>query len=497
VQTRVFGTECEYALVCSPDDGESRIRRDDESLLEHLKRLTPFLVASLKTRGHPFAGEFLGNGGRFYIDRGAHPEYATPECAAVRDVVAHEKAGDRIVQELGELASSLMADAGKPGKLRVFKNNVDSFGNTYGTHENYLVTPQAMENIRFMVPFLVTRQVFSGAGKVTAGDPQQRESPYQLTQRADFIDRVFSDRTSQVRGIINLRKREIPRHGQNIRLHVLVGDSNMSEYSLGLRIGTTALVLRLLEEDSPEALPVLASSVNAMKDISRLFHCPIELEHRRGRYNALDVQEIYLGRVHRFFEDREPSSWEKEILDLWNRTLIGLRGLKISPESWTLEDDPQDLRRRIDWIVKLWLINRAQLQGGLDWRNPRLRLLDVTYHDLDPGNGLFQRCQSLDLIDRMVDEQEIRRAQIEPPQGTRAWIRGTIIQHAWGKNVEIIVKSWENVLVIAKPESRSAAHPFDRHRRMVNRLEIKLEDPLMAEDASELEKVMKFADGWN
>ena len=147
-----------------------------------------------------------------------------------------------------------MAEAGKHGKLRIFKNNVDSFGNTYGAHENYLVTPHAMENIRFLVPFLVSRQIFSGAGKVAVGSTPG-ESSYQLTQRADFIDRIFSDRTSQVRGIINLRKREIPKHGQNLRLHLLVGDSNMSEYALGLRVGTTALVLRLLEEDSSEDFP--------------------------------------------------------------------------------------------------------------------------------------------------------------------------------------------------------------------------------------------------
>ncbi len=496
MQTRVFGTECEYALFCSPRDGESRIYLDGEPLLEHLKGLTPYLVASLKATGRPYAGEFLGNGGRFYIDRGAHPEDATPECARVRDVVAHEKAGDRIVQELVEFAGSHMAEVGKREKIRIFKNNVDSFGNTYGTHENYLVTPQAMENIRFMVPFLVSRQIFSGAGKVATGGTQG-QSWYQLTQRADFIDRIFSDRTSQVRGIINLRKREIPKHGQNLRLHLLVGDSNMSEDSLGLRVGTTALVPRLLEEDSFENFPALASPVKAMRDISQSFGSTVELENRRHRYHALDIQEIYLNRVHNFFEDHESNNWEKEILDLWRRTLAGLREVKISHENWNLEDDPQDLHRRIDWLIKLWLINRVQHQSGLDWQDPRLRLLDVTYHDLDPREGLFQRCQDLDLIDRMVDEQEIRKAQTKPPQDTRAWTRGTIIQHAWGRNVETIVKNWEAVQIIAKPQGCESSHPFGRHRRMVNRLEIKLEDPLRAEDTAALEKVMKFAEAWN
>lgn len=496
MQTRVFGTECEYALYCSPEAGEPKPHRDYESILEHLKGFTPFLVASLKEMGTPFCGEFLGNGGRFYIDRGAHPEYATPECADVRDIVSHEKAGDRIVQGLVARAGPLTADAGRARKLLLFKNNVDSFGTTYGSHENYLVEPAAMENIRFIVPFLVTRQIFSGSGKVsTPATPG--ESPFQLTQLADFIDRVFSDRTSQVRGIINLRKREIPRHGQNRRLHILVGDSNMSEYALGLRAGTTALVLRLLEEDSLENLPALASSVQAIKDISRHFDCPVELEDRRGRYNALDIQTIYLERVHRFFKDRQPSRSEEEILKLWGVTLAGLKALKMSPERWILEDDPQDLRRKIDWILKLWLINRAQHNNGLDWWDHRLRILDLRYHDLDAGSGLFHRCQELGLVDRMVDEQEIRKAQVEPPRNTRAWMRGSIIQHVWGKNVEAIVKNWECIHIVARPKGRLSAHPFDRHRRMVNRLEIKMEDPLLAEDGCQLDKVREFTGFWN
>ena len=496
MQTRVFGTECEYALFCGSEHGKAKANWDDEPLLEYLTGTTSFLVASLKARGLPFAGEFLGNGGRFYIDRGAHPEYATPECACVRDVVAHEKAGDRIVQELVDLAGSLMAEAGKPGKLLLFKNNVDSFGTTYGNHENYLVAPRAMENISAIIPFLVTRQIFSGAGKVSANGTEG-ESPYQVTQRADFIDRVFSDRTSGNRGIINLRKREIPRQGQGRRLHVLLGDSNMSEYALGLRVGTTALVLRLLEEDALDDMPVLASSVEALKDVSRLFDCPIELENREGRYNALDIQTMYLEKVHKFFGHHEPSCGDEEILSLWGHTLAGLRKLQISDVNWELEDDPADLRRRIDWILKLWLINRVKQKKGFDWRDRRLRLLDVRYHDLHPDSGIFQRCIALHLADQMVDEEEIRKAQIEPPKDTRAWTRGRIVQCAEGKNVEVIIKNWERINIVARPKGPSSTHPFDRHRRMVNRLEIKLDDPFMTNDASVLEKVRDFVEMWD
>jgi proteasome accessory factor A len=353
-----------------------------------------------------------------------------------------------------------------------------------------------MENISAIIPFLVTRQIFSGAGKVSANGTEG-ESPYQVTQRADFIDRVFSDRTSGNRGIINLRKREIPRQGQGRRLHVLLGDSNMSEYALGLRVGTTALVLRLLEEDALDDMPVLASSVEALKDVSRLFDCPIELENREGRYNALDIQTMYLEKVHKFFGHHEPSCGDEEILSLWGHTLAGLRKLQISDVNWELEDDPADLRRRIDWILKLWLINRVKQKNGFDWRDRRLRLLDVRYHDLHPDSGIFQRCIALHLADQMVDEEAIRKAQIEPPKDTRAWTRGRIVQCAEGKNVEVIIKNWERINIVARPKGPSSTHPFNRHRRMVNRLEIKLDDPFMTNDASVLEKVRDFVEMWD
>jgi len=496
LQSRIFGTECEYALFYSQAAGEPKPRWDGELLLEHLKGITQFFVSALKAGAYPCAGEFLGNGGRFYIDRGAHPEYATPECASVRDVVAHEQAGDRIVWELAKIAGFFLSQAGKTGKLHVFKNNVDGFGTTYGCHENYLVTQRAMEAISFIVPFLVTRQIFSGAGRVIKGGTT-RDGAFQLSQRGDFIDRVFSDRTSQVRGIINLRKREIPRLGQNRRLHVLVGDSNMSEYALGLRIGTTSLVLRLLEEDDFHDLPVLGSSVEAIKGISRRFDCPLKLENRSGRYDAVDIQTIYLEKVQRFFDHHEPGVGEEEILQLWSNTLTGLRKLKISWEDWMLEDDPEDLRRKIDWILKLWLINRVQQNKDIGWQDYRLQLLDVRYHDLDPVSGIFRRCQELSLTDRIVDDTDIHKALAEPPKDTRAWTRGMTIQSAYGKNVDVIIKNWETMNIVARPADRSSNHPFDRHRRMVNRLEIKLEDPLVADQAAILEKIRDFMEMWD
>jgi proteasome accessory factor A len=496
VRSRVVGTETEYALIHRPD-GEGRTRPvGDQSLLNHLKALTPLIEASLDRKGYLHAGQFLGNGGRFYIDRGAHPEYATPECASVRELVAHEKAGDGIVQELVEEASAQMADQGTAGTLSVFKNNVDSYGTTYGSHENYLVTPRAMDRIQLIVPFLVTRQVFAGAGRVMMG-PEAASSPYRLSQRAEFIDRVFSDRTSQVRGIINLRKREIPRQDQNRRLHLLVGDSNMSECSIKLKVGATALVLRLIEEEGLEDIPALTDPVQAIKEISRSMAVPLMLEGRHGCAGALDIQSMYLEKVRSFCATRGTDPEEADTLELWGRTLDGLKQLRISWTNGVIEDDPSDLKRKLDWVMKLWLISRIKDKAGVGIHDWRLKLLDLGYHDLNPRTSLHEQCVALNLFDRMIGEDKIRKARTEPPLNTRAEMRGMIIQRAAGENVDVLIDNWEEVSIVARPQGQAATHPFDRYRRMVKRLKITLEDPLMSADASVIERMETFVQAWS
>jgi proteasome accessory factor A len=478
-----------------PEGKQGRECLTDRVVLERMKELTPLLVTSLASKGYASAGEFLGNGGRFYIDRGGHPEYATPECRTLKDLVAHEKAGDRILLDLMVGARTLLAAGGKGGNLRVFKNNVDSFGTTYGGHENYLVTPLAMENIRSLVPFLVTRQIFTGSGKVI---PQHADStsPYQLTQRADFIDQVFSDRTSEVRGIINVRKREIPREGQNRRLHIIVGDSNMSEYAIWLKIGTTSLVLRLLEEGALDDMPVLSSPVRALKAISAGFNCPIGLKGHTRRSTALDVQRLYLDKARRLCECSDMSRDEAEILEQWELTLDGLENLEIALQTGTLVADPCNLKSKLDWVLKLWLINRVQREKGIGWDDHRSKLTDLFYHDLDPESGLFNRCRQLQLVERVLDDEAIGRAQYQPPPDTRARIRGMIIQSSEGKNVEVVVENWEVVKIAANPDKNRSEHPFRRLYRMSNRLDVRLLDPFVAQDASLTGEVEAFLANW-
>lgn len=495
MRERIFGTECEYALAYH-SNGSTRIAQlDEEDLLDYLKGLSVLLFSSLKRIGYPMAGEFLGNGGRLYIDRGGHPEYATPECLCIEDLIAYEKAGDRIVQELAVLARPLIARSRATRKLHIFKNNVDFYGNTYGGHENYLISSKAAEDIRRIIPFLVTRQIFTGTGRVLT----RREAggaSYQISQRADFINRTFSDRTSKVRGIINTRKREIYRQGQNRRLHIIVGDSNMSEFAIGLKIGTTALVLRLLDEGELDGVPTLTSPVKALKSISRSWNSDFRLEGCKGRLTALDIQSIYLETVRRFFASHYPTQEEARIIALWEKILEGLSRLKVSKRNWTLEDDPDRLRRKIDWILKLWLLNRYGNMVDLTVNDRRLRLLDFKYHDLDPATGLFAKCEALGLVDRMVDDDTICRAQTRPPGNTRARIRGAVIRSTMNKNIEVQIEDWEKINLRAKRRQAGIAHPFKHQKGIGNHLGIRLDDPFKALDSSILEKIERFVDVW-
>jgi proteasome accessory factor A len=492
LRERVLGTECEFALVSRASAGKPAADLGDEELHEHLTGLAACLVKVLHSKPWPRAGEFLGNGGRFYIDRGEHPEYATPECRSVRELVAHEKAGERLLQELVLGAQDmLLAREGQSAWLRALKNNGDCWGNSYGGHENYLVESRVMEGLTHLVPFLVTRQIYAGVGKISQ-DKSTGGLSYQLSHRADYIDNVFCDRTSQVRGIINTRKRDLPRQDSTHRLHIILGDSNMSEYAIALKVGITALVLRLLEEGDPRRLPELAAPVKALKQTSQCLDSPLALAGKGGAMTALQIQGAYLAEARKFFSSRRLSAQEREILELWEQTLLGLGEVKLGRDQNRLEDDPHDLRRRVDWLLKLWLLNRYQEegQGGRPQRWPQS--LNLFYHDIDPGQSVFYRCQDLDMVDRLLKPGEIRRALVEAPQDTRARLRGQIIKLCSGHPVGVVIKDWEKV-DLGDSRGRSAGqHFFAQYKYMNKGLRIKLSDPLQGEDPGALERVERF-----
>ena len=487
MESRIFGTESEYALFLASGASLLHCPRQEEHYVNLQKALTNLLMEALSQTNLLRAGEFLENGGRFYIDRGGHPEYATPECRGVRDLLCYEKAGDRLLQRLVGLAQDLLRESGQTGRLRVFKNNVDSCGHSYGAHENYLVAPVVADRWPQFIPFLVTRQILAGAGRVAAAG--REEIPYHLTQRADCIDRVFSDRTSGTRGIINTRKRELPAAGANRRLHLILGDANLADYSLWLKLGTTALVLRLLEEGALENFPALPHPVQALKRISRNMTTTLRMEGRPGRFTAVQIQTWYLERAAHYFSSRTPQPEEAFTLQLWQEALEGLSQVKIAPQAGVLEDDPAELRHRLDWLLKLWLLNRAQAEHGFDYASPRSQLLDYCYHDLDPDTGLFCRCVRLNFVKTLVAEEEILRALQEPPRDTRARLRAAVIRAAAGLPVQLTISDWETIQLAGTPPRSQPVHAFDRTRRAVRQLKLHLADPFQAEAPDLLEQV--------
>lgn len=487
---RIFGTECEYAPVVHGSWECARTKRCAENLCDHQKHIAARLMAGVGTLGIPVAGEFLGNGGRLYVDRGGHPEYATPECRRVADLVAYEIAGDRLVRELAE---TLNAKEGTY-RLHLYKNNVDFFGHTYGGHENYLITPQALNDIAHLLPFLVTRQIYTGAGKAMTF-PRDGAFGFQISQRADFFNCTFSDRTSEVRGIINIRKREISRMGQNRRLHLIVGDSNMAQYTIGLKVGTMVLMLRLLEAGVLDADFELLSPAKALKAVSRDLQAKIVVRHqgRCSGYTALEIQSMCLEKALRYYAAHTPGVEEAQWLQNWEHILSGLQELKICQSDMALERDGGELRRKIDWILKLWLLDRSRSKGADE---KQLKKLDLKYHDLDPATGLYERCLALDLVDRMIPERGIEAARSEPPQNTRARLRGLVVQKTFEKHVDVKVEDWERIRIRACMDDSRARHSFYRVKSEMNSMGIRLEDPFRAQDPQTMGKLQAFIKKW-
>ncbi len=492
MRERICGTECEYAPVYHYGRKAPRPACSTDDLLDYGKQMANRMIAGARACRFPTAGEFLGNGGRLYVDRGGHPEYATPECRSVKDLVAYEKAGDRMIQKLAQ-ATRRPHDA---RQLHVYKNNVDAYGNTYGAHENYLVTPHAMNHLTVLIPFLATRQIYTGAGKLMHGaDADQDGSAFQISQRADFFDRVFSDRTSEVRGIITTRKREIPRIGQNQRLHLIVGDSNLCEAAIALKLGVTMLMLRMLEEGCLDDSLTLDAPVRALKAVSDAYRTAVAVTHqgRSARYSALDIQSIYLEKALRFFRNPAAGSQESQVLDLWQSVLQGLKVLDICQSELIFSSDPADLKRKLDWVLKLWLLDRSR-QRGADER--QLKYLDMAYHDLDPRTGLHERCRSLGLVDRIVAPKAIRTACISPPADTRARLRGWIIQRTYNTGVTVQVENWDGMRVLAGRKDPHKRHYFNSLKGLVNSMVIRMEDPFCAEDVQVAEKINQFIKLW-
>jgi Pup amidohydrolase len=448
---KVCGIETEYGIILR--GGESNpITASSLLINSYVSRLqrkvgwdfedeTPGRDARGFSREGPSAPEVethlvnavLTNGARYYVDH-AHPEYSTPECSDALEVVRFDKAGERILAQSIEDA----ADVLPPGQsIAVYKNNSDRKGNSYGTHENYLMdraVPFA-KVVHHVMPHFVSRQIYTGAGKVGSEAPgvTSADVPFQLTQRADFFEEEVGLETTLKRPLVNTRDEPHCDSLKYRRLHVIVGDANLAEVSTFLKVGTTAIVLAMVEDDAFDGIDLtLAHPVPAHRQVSYDLSLkrPLELADGR-RMTALEMQWEELDRARKYAESRGLEAVGADVgrmvIDRWESVLTAL------------EDDPESLAGQLDWVAKRRMVEAYRERHGLGWSDHKLAALDLQYHDVRPGRSLFARLG----MERLTTEAEVVDAMSEPPRTTRAYFRGRCLQR-WGSS--IAAANWDSMV---------------------------------------------------
>jgi proteasome accessory factor A len=355
----------------------------------------------------------LVNGARYYVDH-AHPEYSCPEVTNPRELVVHEKAGERIVEISRREANGLLP-AGT--QMLIYKNNSDRKGNSYGCHENYLMDRRTSfkQIVEHLMPFFVTRQVYAGAGKVGT---ENRAHPcdYQLSQRADFFETEVALDTMVKRPIINTRDEPHADREKYRRLHVIVGDSNMAEPTIYLRNGATAIVLAMIEDGAIARDLTLRDPVRAIKEVSHDPRCRQTVELSSGkRLTAVQLQREYLELALRY-DAAALGDWTGAVLERWGRVLDAL------------EREPRELADSIDWVAKLVMIENFMDRKGVDWQSPQVQMLDLQYHDIRLEKGLYYLLERQGKMERLASEEEIKDAITQPPEDTRAYFRGRCLR---------------------------------------------------------------------
>ncbi|MBM7775096.1 proteasome accessory factor A [Actinokineospora baliensis] len=408
MQRRIFGIETEFGVTCT-FHGQRRLSPDE---------VARYLFRRVVSWGRS-SNVFLRNGSRLYLDVGSHPEYATAECDDLVQLVTHDKAGERILEDLLVDAERRLADEGIGGDIFLFKNNTDSAGNSYGCHENFLVT-RAGEFSRIadvLLPFLVTRQLICGAGKVLQ---TPRGAVFCLSQRAEHIWEGVSSATTRSRPIINTRDEPHADAERYRRLHVIVGDSNMSETTTLLKVGTANLVLEMIEDGVQFRDFSLDNPIRAIREISHDLtgRKPVRLAGGREA-SALDIQREYYAKAVEHVSRRSPDPLGERVVELWGKVLDAVEA-----------QDMTRIDREIDWAIKHRLIERYRAKHDLDLSSPRIAQLDLAYHDIRRGRGIFDLLQRKDLVARVTDDGEIEAAKDTPPQTTRAKLRGDFIAAA-------------------------------------------------------------------
>ncbi|GAA0290991.1 depupylase/deamidase Dop [Kineococcus aurantiacus] len=392
-------------------------------------------VAGAETEDPTMANVILTNGARFYVDH-AHPEYSSPEVLTPRDAVRWDRAGELILLE------SLRRVAATPGltPVTIYKNNTDGKGASYGTHENYLMDRSTAfgDVVRHLTPFFVSRQVFTGAGRVGLGQ-DSREPGYQISQRADFFEVEVGLETTMKRPIINTRDEPHATAEKYRRLHVIVGDATMCEVATLLKVGTTSLVLSMLEsgwlDSSPAGRLQLSDPVRALHEVSHDPGLKRLVRLRDGRQlTALSVQRAYLEAAQAFVADRYGADVDAdtaEVLTRWEQVL------------GKLETDVLSAAREVDWVAKLRLLEGYRSRDGLGWDNARLAAVDLQWSDVRPEKGLYLKLAERGQVERLLAEEDVRHAVDHPPTDTRAYFRGECLAR-YGPRVA--AASWDSVI---------------------------------------------------
>ncbi len=378
------------------------------------------------------ANVILTNGARLYVDH-AHPEFSTPEVTNPLDIVRWDKAGEQVMLDAQKRAAAL--PGGQP--ILLYKNNTDGKGASYGAHENFLMrrsTPFA-DIVKHLTPFFVSRQVVCGAGRVGIGQ-DGRDHGYQISQRADFFEVEVGLETTLKRPIINTRDEPHADPEKYRRLHVIIGDANLAEISTYLKVGTTALVLAMIEDRFIDRDLGVDGPVSALRAVS---HDPSLQQtvtlHDGRRLTAVQLQMEYLDLARKYVEDRYGSDADDQTLDVlarWESVLD------------RLERDPMSLATELDWVAKLKLLEQYRQRDGLEWDDPKLQMIDIQYSDIRPEKGLYQRLVQGGRIQRLLTDETVERAMHEPPTDTRAYFRGRCLERY---PAAVAAASWDSVIL--------------------------------------------------
>lgn len=373
------------------------------------------------------ANIILTNGARLYVDH-AHPEYSSPEVTNAFDALRWEKAGEIVMARGAQLAHQVYNQP----EIVLYKNNVDNKGASYGAHENYLMSRGIKFNtiIDQLIPFFVTRQIFTGSGRVGRGQ-EGRDSGFQISQRADYFEVEVGLETTLKRPIINTR--DEPHADPEIyrRLHVIIGDANMSETAIWLKMGTTALVLDMIEANALPAAWEFVNSVQTLHRVSYDYEFSGRFALTDGRHvSVFDVQERYL-EAAQVFVAKHGDRQDQLIVEHWERVLTGLK------------NDPMSLANELDWIAKLSLLNQYRERDHIDWDDAKLHLIDLQYHDIRPHKGLYHKLLAAGRMKRLLDPELIQAAVTEPPHNTRAYFRGKCLANF---SEHIAAASWDSII---------------------------------------------------